>query len=432
MDDSENVTNTETMHRSYTFSYLTGVYMALNAVRDAYLLMDAPNCSYKKISSIDKNHDWHSTIFRKNGRHRLAHTGVTSQDVIHERTGHIVDMLRHMSSYPEIGSLWLCSMPMASITGIQYDLIVSTAQKKSTIPIIEIPSKSLSHDWLSGYKYTLSSIANALELDSSSKQKNHVSIIGYLYDRNEGDHKGNLELLTYYLKHLGVHVDTIWLNGSSYNDLSLVAQSEALIALPYAGNAAKKIAQKTGAAVIETSLPIGLELTTAWITTIAEYFNVQDKAKEFIEKQLELIIPAMKWIIPKYCISKTISYIGDPYLMDAVAGVCNEFGAHMDKAILYGKNELSESLNFLNNTPEVYYESLDADFSNFSCDYIIGNSEGLYIKNAKHKPYIQLGYPSQGHHCLTKSPFMGYVGVINLLNRIMNEVNTAEIKQTEV
>ena len=44
------------------YPYLLGVYLGVNALRDAFLVVEGPDCSYMKTQYIQGNHDWLSTL----------------------------------------------------------------------------------------------------------------------------------------------------------------------------------------------------------------------------------------------------------------------------------------------------------------------------------------------------------------------------------
>ena len=59
-----------------TYTYLLGVYVAVNAIKDAYLLVEGPDCTYMKAQYIQGNHDWLSTLTSVSGFHRIANTAL--------------------------------------------------------------------------------------------------------------------------------------------------------------------------------------------------------------------------------------------------------------------------------------------------------------------------------------------------------------------
>jgi len=60
--------------KTYTLPYQLGVYLAVNAVPDACLVVDGLNCALPKADLLAGNHDLNSTLFSPLGRHRLVAT----------------------------------------------------------------------------------------------------------------------------------------------------------------------------------------------------------------------------------------------------------------------------------------------------------------------------------------------------------------------
>lgn len=410
--------------KQFNLSYLTGVYLAINAISDAYILMDAPNCVYKKMEYIDKNHDFFCNFFDSNGFHRIAHTDATTESVIHNRNQPIENQLIKLSKYPKAGVVFLASMPMANLTGIQYDLILNNAQKTTQKDLIEIKGKNLSTDWLGGYAVSLLAIAKKIQLNDKQKKKNHVAIVGYLMDRNEGDHAGNLVQLERYLNALSLKLSSVWLNGTRYSDLANVNEAELIISLPYGREAARIVSQRTGAKLLEVDLPFGLKNTSDWILEIAQYFDKEAEAREFISNELKSVIPVLECVASEYFLNKNFSLIGDPYLLDSMIGAITELGGNIDKMIIYARDDYQRKMKNLQLVKEIYHEKSFNSSIVFESDIIIGNSEGLKLSSTKKQPYLQFGFPSNGWHCFSVYPFLGYKGFLGFANRIVNQFNS--------
>jgi nitrogenase molybdenum-iron protein alpha/beta subunit len=65
-----------------------------------------------------------------------------------------------------------------------------------------------------------------------------------------------------------VTINSIWLDGSNYADLSKVGNSELLISLPYGTHASKVLSKRLGVDFIELDVPFGLKNTTTFVQEI--------------------------------------------------------------------------------------------------------------------------------------------------------------------
>ena len=91
-------------------------------------------------------------------------------------------------------------MPMATITGIDYDRITRLVEEELDKPVLHLPGKSLSGDWLDGYAETLLTIAKGIDVSDAKADKKKIAIIGYMMDRNEAEHHANFDELTQLLQ----------------------------------------------------------------------------------------------------------------------------------------------------------------------------------------------------------------------------------------
>ncbi len=411
----------------FSHTYLDGVYLAVNAIKGAYLLLDAPVCGYDKMFSFYRTHDLFSDLFRQDSRHRICCSGIhPDRNMQHDRSEELSELLRRIASEHDCGAVLVCSMPVATITGAQYDLIINRNQGSSKVPFIEVPSKSLQSDWLGGYEETLLAVANKLKLKSNAKKKDTVAIVGYLFDRNEGDHVGNLKELSRMLQGISLKLSSVWLSGSPFGALRDVEKAGTIISLPYGRKAARKIAEKTGAGIIELDLPLGLDNTSRWLSAIARRLNKTKQLRSFLDRELSALIPVSNLVVPEYILGKKFSLYADPYLAHALAGAFIQAGGRIEHAVIFGRPGANENLSspipfdFKTIYEPTYGEVFGLDMSNV--DVFVGNSQIFNLLRVARikKPYIEIGYPSLYHHCLTMNSFLGFRGYINLLNRVVN------------
>lgn len=397
-------------HISRNHTYLTGIYLGINAIKDAFLLMDGPDCIYKKVELFEKNHDMFSNIFSEEGHHRISSTMVDVNQIIKDRNKQIENMLLQIGNYEKCKVLFLSCMPMAKMVGVDYNMIISKVRENSNAPIINIRHNSLHNDWLDGYGEMLRALAEDMPL-KKKKRKNKIGIVGYLYDRNEGDNLGNIEELKRILSEIGLDLCSTWLCGSGYNNLKEIEQAEYIISLPYGRKAANIISKKSGANVIEAEVPIGISNTSHFIKNIAKTTGKSNEAQKFIEKELEYLTPLFSWTVPTYLRNLKISVVADPYMAKALVGALEELDAEIEEIICYSKLR-DMGLNNYN----IYFEGNAVQKKN--AELCVGNSYLNY--EYPDTKYIELGFPSFSTHYFYKMPYMGYKGIIHLVNKIIN------------
>ena len=411
---SERKAQPNLLKRNHTF--LTGLYMGINAISDTYLIMDGPDCAYKKIEVFEKNHDYYSWIFRRDGKHKIGATVVDVNRVINDRTDQILDLLKRVAAEDSASSLFISSEPMVMLTGIDYNMIAKIAQEGTEKPIIAIPYKSINLDWLDGYSYVLESIAEKMDLSDSKRKENTVAIVGYLFDRNEGDHIGNLNEIKRLLKEIGIDVSSIWLSGGPYEDLRKVEEASLIVSMPYAGKSAEILSKKTGAKVLDVGIPFGFTNTREWIVSIAKKFDKEDDAERLIDKEMHESVPVLEWVVPAFFQGKNYSVVADPFLAQALDVALDEIDMNLFHAVLYSTKNRIDNVKFINGDTLIYSELDDVMISK-KPDYVIGNSNG---RDFFDEPYTELGFPSYGTHFFSTAPYMGIKGFLLFINRMIN------------
>ena len=368
-----------------------------------------------------------SDLIRQDSRHRICCTGIGGgKNIIWDRNEYITRQIMQMDKEKDCSVIFTASIPMAFITGIQYDHISRKVQKLIRASLIDTPAGSFRGDWIDGYEETLLAIANKLKLKNNLKRKGAVGIVGYLFDRNEGDHTGNLKELGRILKGLSLDLVSVWLSGSPYAGLHDIEKAEIVISLPYGRSAAKQIARKTGADLLELNLPFGLGNTQDWINTLANRSGRKRQAHSLIKQELGRVVPLVNLLVSKYLTGRRFAVSADPYLAYALTTSLSELGAETDHAVIFGAEQANQNLVSYNRSgfktlyAPSFREVFDLDTS--KTDLFIGNSYYFNLLRTKdnRKPYVELGFPSFYYHCLTTRPFMGFNGQIIFLNRLAN------------
>ncbi|MEK7384438.1 MAG: nitrogenase component 1, partial [Elusimicrobiota bacterium] len=293
--------------------YLQGAYLALNAISDAYFLGDGPNCLFAKAEHIHGRHDLFSTLLSCRSEHRIHHTGVNVFNIAGNFEAEIAAALRRIASWPGCGAIFMGSMPMCSIAGTDYERIMREALSAGGKPAYLIPQRlGLSGDWLDGYAAVLEVMASGMDLEGAAPRPENVAIVGYLMDRNEGEHRGNILELERMLRALGLNPVSIWLSGKPYEGLRDVRQAGTILSLPHGRKAAAVLAGRLGARLIEAELPFGLEASRRFVEQLGREFGREGAAADFIAKELDAAVPRLEWSVPHVFLHRRFAFAGDP------------------------------------------------------------------------------------------------------------------------
>ena len=425
----------------YLLGYQVGVNLALNAIKDAYLVVDGPNCVIFRTSQIQGNHDWHADLLRSNGLHRVTDTDCTTERAAIGDDRLLISRLREVASQADCKLILVSSMSPVAVTGRQYDKVLADLSEEIEQATVNIPCGSLIGDWLHGYTWTLKAIAQQLPLSSeTSRDPSKVALIGHLWDRNESDNTANLAELKRLLAGLGLELCSCWLDGGPADSLRAVAEAECLIALPYGREAAKILAGRTGAKKVECDLPIGLEGTCRWLRTIASALDRSEQAEAFIDAELARVAPKLEWVLPHALFDKRLAVVADPHLAWAFCAAAKEFGCRVvlraywadESHVLSHEREGPGTLLVNPQTAELS-GALQEELSMKGLDLIVSNSHALLIHGRFGRPepvpFVELGFPSYYSHALFDSPYLGFAGSLRLVDRLSNALSRAAVRR---
>lgn len=400
-------------------TYLSGVMLAINAINDANLVVDSPECILKKAEHICVNHDIFSTLTE-----RVYCTNTEIETAYNDRTSDVIRVLEEADQIKKIKKIFLTSMPVNTITGMDYSNIISNLKKESlNSKIISVNAKSLDYDWLDGYGDVLMSLSEHLELKNKKKLDNSVALVGYLWERNEGDHVGNMHELNRVFDMLSIKLISVWCGGGSIKELEKIEKAKLIVTFSNYEKLANGIAAKTGADVLVLDMPFGPKKTIDFFKSIAKFFNKSGECKKIIKSEMRETLPIIKQVVDLAITDNTFSYYGEPYFAVALVDVIKYFGGEIKNAVLFSRERKNvvrkmEKLEFTN----IQFQPQTTKVQIFLSDIHIGNSIGHNYTGKEN--YITIGYPSVNQHFFCLNPIWGFKGFIVFLNMIYNSMRS--------
>jgi len=412
----------EGLGRPMNLPSLLGVYLAVNALPDAYILVDGPDCALYKSHFIHGRHDLNSTLLRISGRHRVAFTNVCARGVVKEHDEIIRRHILTLDGLAESGLTLVTALPMCSITGVDYGRVIRSLGGRLSKPAVDIPPDSLTGDWLDGYAQTLSALVRGLGFTRGRRRKGSATVIGYLMDRNEADHLGNLAELRRMLAALSLKMDCVWLGGQKTLDLRRVQEAEFIISLPYGRAAARRLAGLTGARLVETELPFGLARSQRFMRDVGEAAGKSRQAEAFIARELARAIPRLRWIIPQRFLNRRAAFMGDPYLAAGFADIAEDLGMTVDGFIIRGRKGRGgpKAAGVLYEPPASSSEV--RKLREAPLDLLVSCwCEAEWPRPLC--PSMEFGFPSYRHHALFEQPFLGFNGLLAFVGRMADALS---------
>lgn len=409
----------------YRFPYQLGLYMGVNAIPGCFLVIDGPDCIYRKAEWVHGKHDLSSTLLDVGGRHRVASTLLHSGEVITSKGEAVSKRLRRIAQLPEAELVLVNAMPHVQIIGTQYDALIAAVEDELPQLIYEVPSRSLEADWIHGYAELLTTLARRLPVAGAALDDDRVAIIGLLMDRVEADHTANVAELERLVAGLGLTPASTWLSNRPLAHLREAATAKTLLALPHGVAAARALAARTGAEIVEVEQPFGLRASARMLRALAAATGREARAEALIEAELAAVVPRLEWAIPSFLLGRKIAFSGDPTLFDGLLEIAAEFGMEVlhlsasSRPPAFGL-DLDPARHgpvvpaLFAPTAQTLARHMDAIRCSVGLDLIIAGSEFPASepdpRDIRSPGRMDFGFPNFFHHALHPSPFLGFRG----------------------
>jgi nitrogenase molybdenum-iron protein alpha/beta subunit len=406
------------------FPYLFGVYLAANAIPDAALVVDGPDCALYKAQFIQGRHDLNSTLIDCGGRSRLLVSCVTVEGIVKDRTAALDRLFLEAATGRSV--VLAASLPMAAITGTQYGQILRRMTQASGVPGVEIPFGSLGGDWLDGYSATLEALARAVGPGPGGTSPRKVGIVGYFMDRNENDHFANVAELERLIRALDLEPVSTWLSGRPWSHLQAIREAGVIVALPHGVEAARMLADRTGARVVELPVPIGPSGTMRWLSDLGAATGREEAAERVLADELNDLVPRIRWLVQQVFCGVRVSFVGDPHLIDPVVGFLEELGCVpvLLASVGRGKRASVSTLPvpvLVEPTAAELRAALEALPEDRRIDLAIQCDTYGFGGDGEHA-VLPFGFATPLWHAVADAPFVGFRGAACLVHRMAEKL----------
>lgn len=397
----------------YRLPYHLGLYVAINAIPGSFAVIDGPDCLYRKAEWVHGRHDLRSTLLDATGQHRVVPTFLHSGEVIAAKGDEVVKRIRKVASLPEAELVLVNTMPHVQIIGTQYDQRIAELEGEVAQPIYEVPSRALDGDYLSGYAEVLTTLARRIPL-AGERRSGSVALLGLFYDRNEGEGPGNVAELERMLAALGLEPISTWLSGRPFAHLCAAAQAEWIVALPHGVEAARVLAKRSGAKLLEIPQPFGLPATLAGLRALGRALGREAVAERFIADELRRVLPGFEWLIPSVLLGRKLVFAGDPTLFPGLLSGVRELG--MDVLLMAAPARRPRhglALDDQGPLPPIAFAPPEATLRRVlerrrgEIDLVIADTE---FHGSGWAGRLEFGFPCFFRHALVEQPYLGIGG----------------------
>lgn len=392
-------------------SYMIGTYLGVNAVPDAALVIDGPDCLFFKAEYIHGTHDLHATLLDPAGHHRVVHTLADTVNVVRDREAEVRDLITRVGMRPGTSVVLVSALPMASITGSQYDRLAREVAADLGKPVLDVPARSLQTDWLDGYAEVLVALARGLPLASGPSEPGAVALVGPLVHRAEGDAMADVrELVRLCEDDLGLSIASVWPSGRPVAHLAAAGRAGVVVSLPCGRKAARILARRTGAVLVEAPTPFGTGQTAAFLRAVGAATGRAARAEEAIAAGT----PRAREVAARAGIpaGARLAFVGDPGTAEGFAGLAEDLGAVAVACVSSGHPAVA-----IGGLP-----GIDALQSAVGVDLCIVGSRGVEACIDRRIPFLEHGFPSYGTRALTAAPSLGWAGIPAMAERVANRL----------
>ncbi len=417
-------------------SFLEGMYLALNAVPDVRLILDAPVGCLFKSERLGLNHDLCSTLFDPLGSHRVVPTIEHPQQLVSGTEATLRGMIRKVVEASRPSVLFLSEVTAVLLTGNDGHAIAADMTRECGVPVAYIRPENLEGDFLEGFEAFLGRLADVIVSGplTGGLARGSVALLGYMPDRLEEDHQANRRELVRLVEALGLDCACLWLDGSNTATLAQVARAETLVAFPLGRGVARRIAERTGARVVEADLPLGLDGTARFLRLVArETGTPQERAEAVVEEALRRMVPVLDRVREQFLQGRSVVVAATPDLAPGLVGLVTEMGMTCPLVAARCRSEsrldpLREVLERLEQPAEVLWDyprsafriALERLNDEQPVDVVIGTTSEAHAADTVGAGLVEVGYPSYRTHALTPRPTLGFAGTMRLVEEMLN------------
>lgn len=385
----------------YGSPFLVWVFMWVNAIKDVALFVDWPDCVFYKADMLYKTHDLFSDLKQASIDTKLYFSGVMPNKMVRGYNEDIKRKLSLISENPKF-NLWIITcMPVTWLLATQYDNIYYDLIKD----FIFIPSYTdkFRIDW---YSIFIKELAKYMKIDETKEKKRlNISIVWYLFDRNEWDCIWNIEEIKRILSLIWVEVNTIWLNWWNLRELSNIEDSQLIISLPYWSQASIILWKRLNVDILNLDVPFWLRETIYFLEQIWNKLWIDKNIlNSVIKKEISFIKWKIDFLDEKVFLNKNYIYAWDPFLEKWIIDIWN---------FLW--------MNHIFTYNYIWSKQLQESDSK-TIDLIIWNSESkLWINK-----HFEFGFPSYNTHFLMDRPYMWFKWLLYFIERLYIKMSNYE------
>jgi len=428
--------------KSMDYGRLTGLAIACHAVADAFLLMHVGVGCKNKATAHLLDHDW-----REHANVREAWTEVAERDLIHGASKRAAPYMRSWYQRMEPAVMVMTSVTFIDLAGEDLADEVLLAADDLPCPVLLVRAPGHEPDMFAGYATLVAAIAEQVDWSRPTKPQ-QAAVLGFWFDRYEGDCTGNLQQLKGLLKMVGLELGPTFFSGVAYDDLCTAGSAGVVLQLPYALPERARIAAAVQRPIVNVHLPMGIAGTTRWLVEVSEATGADARrVRRLAERRAEYARNQVGIMFARWR-SMKVAVVAETPLAAGVCSMLIEFGLHpvlvgLRGQTLGGARELQrvlhdDGLSLPDDTlviedPSLYElrERFSSLLAEGALDGVFGSGPDLNVlttltpdvmpdASAGGPFVVEMGFPCKQFHAMTPMPWLGYGGVVVMAQRILD------------
>ena len=423
--------------RGSEYGQLTGLNIAVHALWDAFMLMHCGvGCKHKTTSQLS-THDWARSVVDREGW-----TEVGDAELITGASDRIGPYLRSWYDRVEPSLIVVISVTFLDLTGEDLPFTVKENAETVPCPVIRVSAPGTHGDMFLGYQNGLVAVLRMLDWKQATRHSKEVAILGYWFDRYEGDHAGNLQQLQLLLKMLGLQLGAVAFSGTSFTKLQRIPQAEHLLVFPLLVPKIKRLQRVIKREMTVVPLPMGLRPIAVWLKTVAKATQTYSAHLEQLIQRKEEVVRKKLTAVSLYTKGKRVAICADLPHAVGLCAMLSDLGVEVvlvalrgqslgnasdfQEALLQNEVPVSEDmLVLLDPSLHCLGEELGALIDLEDVDGIIASSTELNMVEQLPVPSLipfglEFGFPCKHYHTIRPAAYMGYTGILVLADRIVN------------
>ncbi|MGM0576059.1 MAG: nitrogenase component 1 [Myxococcota bacterium] len=413
--------------RSSSHTPFFGIYVAAHAIADALCMCHASvGCKVKTQRHL-RYHDAVRTSYR-----RMRYSQFIDEDLINGSTAQLEDEIVAWQKRQGSGVVIVDSSTPISLQAQSWAGVVKRTEEATGVPVIPVNARNYEDDLYGGYAATIGAILKKLDWDEAEDREDVVSVIGYPFDRYEGDHQGNVAEIRRMLKMLGLRAESVLMSGEPWSQVEQVVHASAHVVLPYAHRQAR-VLKKRDQAVAKTCLPMSLTGTQRWLEQVAELAGVSSSRVERVVERERKRVRSLAEVAHRSLSGHRFAAFTDAPRAAGVIATLMEVGAvpevvgvmhfrlggreRVERELeeTYGLT-MPEDVHWLEDPTPAEVAALRLS----DCYFAVGTSiERELLAHQVEGRFLEFGFPSEVRHYLFPTPYLGFAGYARFLQGVL-------------